>query len=103
MDSKLLLERRERSLGAGAERFYRHPIQVVRGQGAYVFDETGRRYVDFYNNVPAVGHGNAHVADAISHQQRTININSRYLHEGVIAYAERLCSFHCSRTASVTF
>ena len=38
MDSKSLLRRRERSLGAGAELFYRHPIQLVRGQGAYVFD-----------------------------------------------------------------
>jgi 4-aminobutyrate aminotransferase-like enzyme len=103
MDSRELLERRERALGAGAELFYRHPIQLVRGQGAYVFDETGRRYIDFYNNVPAVGHGNAHVADAISNQQRTLNINSRYLHEGVVAYAERLESLHCSRIESFVF
>jgi 4-aminobutyrate aminotransferase-like enzyme len=103
MDSTMLLRRRERSLGAGAELFYRHPIQLVRGQGAYVFDETGRRYIDFYNNVPAVGHGNAHVADAISHQQRTINVNSRYLHEGVVVYAERLASLHCSRIESFIF
>jgi len=99
----MLLQRRERSLGAGAELFYRHPIQLVRGQGAYVFDEAGRRYIDFYNNVPAVGHGNAHVADAISHQQRTLNVNSRYLHEGVVAYAERLASLHCSRIESFVF
>ena len=103
MDSTVLLERRERALGAGAELFYPHPIQLVRGQGAYLFDETGRRYVDFYNNVPAVGHGNAHVADAISNQQRTLNVNSRYLHEGVVAYAERLASLHCSRIESFIF
>jgi 4-aminobutyrate aminotransferase-like enzyme len=103
MDSTMLLRRRERSLGAGAELFYRHPIQLVRGQGAYVFDETGRRYIDFYNNVPAVGHGNSQVADAISHQQRTLNVNSRYLHEGVVAYAERLAVLHCSRIESFVF
>src|SRR5690349_15718989 len=103
MDSTELLERRARSLGAGAELFYRHPIQLVRGQGASVFDETGRRYIDFYNNVPAVGHGNAYVADAISHQQRTLNVNSRYLHEGVVAYAERLAALHCSRIESFVF
>lgn len=103
MDSTMLLRRRERALGAGAELFYRHPIQLVRGQGAYLFDETGRRYVDFYNNVPAVGHGNAHVADAISNQQRTINVNSRYLHEGAVVYAERLASLHCSRIESFIF
>lgn len=103
MDSTKLLRRRERSLGAGAELFYRQPIQLVRGQGAYVFDETGRRYIDFYNNVPAVGHGNAHVADAISHQQRTLNVNSRYLHEGVVSYAERLAALHDPRIESFVF
>ena len=102
-DSKVLLRRREQSLGAGAELFYRQPIQLVRGQGAHVFDETGRRYIDFYNNVPAVGHGNTHVADAISYQQRTINVNSRYLHEGVVDYAKRLASLHCSRIESFVF
>jgi 4-aminobutyrate aminotransferase-like enzyme len=99
----MLLRRRERSLGAGAELFYRQPIQLVRGQGAYLFDETGRRYVDFYNNVPVVGHGNAQVADAISNQQRTINVNSRYLHEGIVAYAERLASLHCPCIESFIF
>src|SRR4051812_6906266 len=103
MDSTMLLKRRERSLGAGAELFYRHPIQLVRGQGAYVFDETGRRYIDFYNNVPVVGHGNAHVADAISYQQRTLNVNSRYLHEGMVAYAERLAALHCPHLESFVF
>src|SRR5438132_7378402 len=101
MNSTMLLRRRERSLGAGAELFYRHPIQLVRGQGACVFDETGRRYIDFYNNVPAVGHGNAHVADAISHQQRTINVNSRYLHEGVVVETERLAVLHGARIERV--
>ncbi|MBK9252524.1 MAG: aminotransferase class III-fold pyridoxal phosphate-dependent enzyme [Proteobacteria bacterium] len=103
MDSTRLLRRREKSLGVGAELFYSQPIQLVRGQGAHVFDETGRRYVDFYNNVPAVGHGNAYVADAISLQQRTLNVNSRYLHEGVVAYAERLAALHCPNIESFIF
>ncbi len=103
MGSTTLLRRRERSLGAGAELFYSEPIQLVRGHGAHVFDEKGRRFVDLYNNVPAVGHGNEHVADAISFQQRTLNVNSRYLHEGVVAYAERLASLHCARIESFVF
>lgn len=103
MDSTRLLRRREQSLGAGAELFYSQPIQLVRGQGAHVFDEAGRRYVDFYNNVPAVGHGNAYVTDAISLQQRTLNVNSRYLHEGVVAYAERLAAMHCPGIESFIF
>src|SRR6185312_6807359 len=35
--------------------------------------------------------------------QRTLNVNSRYLHEGVVAYAERLASLHCPRIESFVF
>ena len=94
MDLTNLLNRRDRSLGAGADLFYSDPIELVRGEGAHLVARSGRRYVDFYNNVPAVGHGNVRVADAISLQQRTLNVHSRYLHEGVIAYAERLAGLH---------
>jgi 4-aminobutyrate aminotransferase-like enzyme len=103
MNLTKLLERRDKSLGAGAELFYSDPIELVRGEGAHLFDRTGRRYVDFYNNVPAVGHGNARVADAISLQQRTLNVHSRYVHEGVIAYAERLAALHAPAIESFVF
>src|SRR5579859_1769778 len=103
MESSMLLDRRARSLGAGTELFYRRPPQLIRGEGAYLFDETGRRFVDFYNNVPAVGHGNAQVATAIFEQQRRLNINSRYLHEGVVAYAERLGALHHDGIESFVF
>lgn len=71
-----LLKRRDRSFGRGAPLFYSDPVELVRGEGARVFDRSGRRYVDLYNNVPAVGHGNVRVADAISQQQRTLNVHS---------------------------
>lgn len=103
MNLSELLNRRDKSLGAGAELFYSDPIELVRGDGAHVFDRAGRRYVDLYNNVPAVGHGNARVADAISLQQRTLNTHSRYLHEGVIAYAERLAALHDPAIESFVF
>jgi 4-aminobutyrate aminotransferase-like enzyme len=90
-------------LGNGAELLYDQPIQLVRGEGAHLFDETGKRYIDLYNNVTAVGHGNAHVADAICTQQRTLNINSRYLHEGVVAYAERLAALHADGIENFVF
>jgi len=103
MNLTQLLDRRDKSLGAGAELFYSDPIELVRGEGAHLFDRTGRRYVDFYNNVPAVGHGNARVADAISLQQRTLNVHSRYVHESVIVYAERLAALHDPAIESIVF
>lgn len=102
-DTSELRRRRDKVLGAGAELFYSEPIELVRGDGARLFDRAGNRYVDLYNNVPAIGHGNARVADAISLQQRTLNTHSRYLGEGVIAYAERLLALHAPAIESIVF
>src|SRR5882762_4023477 len=103
MDTTTLVARRERALGAGAPLFYDRPLHIVRGEGVYLFDETGRRYVDMYNNVPCVGHVNPHVVEAMSCQQATLNVHSRYLHEGIIALAERLAALHGPAIESVVF
>jgi hypothetical protein len=89
-----LLERRNRAFGAGAALFYEAPLTIVRGEGAWLFDAEGRRYVDMYNNVPCVGHGNPRVAEAIGRQQATLNVHSRYLHEDIIRLAERVAGLH---------
>jgi 4-aminobutyrate aminotransferase-like enzyme len=87
-----LLERRERVLGKKSLLFYDEPLNLVRGSGVWVEDAEGRRYLDGYNNVPHVGHCHPHVVDAITRQTRTLNIHTRYLHEGVVEYGERLTS-----------
>lgn len=98
-----LLERRNRVLGAGAPLFYETPIHIVRGEGALLFDADGRRYLDMYNNVPSIGHGNARVAAAIARQQSTLNVHSRYLHEGIVEFAETLVGLHSPNIESVIF
>ncbi len=98
-----LKARRDRALGAGAELFYQTPLEIVRGEGAYLFDRDGRRYVDLYNNVPCVGHGNPAVVSAMSQQQATLNVHSRYLHEGIVQFAERLTGLHHDAIESVVF
>jgi 4-aminobutyrate aminotransferase-like enzyme len=103
MTIESLRQRRDAALGAGAELFYRTPIEIVQGEGAYLFDREGRRYVDLYNNVPCVGHGNVAVAQAMARQQATLNVHSRYLHEGIIAFAERLAGLHHDGIESVVF
>jgi 4-aminobutyrate aminotransferase-like enzyme len=100
-DTTNLLARRNAALGAGAPLFYEVPLHIVRGQGVYLFDVDGRRYVDMYNNVPCVGHANPHVAEAMASQQATLNVHSRYLHEGVVAFAERLAALHGPQIESV--
>jgi 4-aminobutyrate aminotransferase-like enzyme len=85
-----LLERRYRVLGRNSPLFYERPLHIVRGEGVWLWDEAGRRYLDAYNNVPHVGHCHPHVVHSIAKQAATLNTHTRYLHEGIVAYAERL-------------
>ena len=98
-----LVARRDRALGTGAALFYKAPLHIVRGDGVALFDADGRRYVDMYNNVPCVGHANPQVAEAMARQQGTLNVHSRYLHEGIIEFAERLTKLHGPAIESVVF
>ena len=84
-----LLERRRRALPR-SPLFYEHPVHVVRGEGVWLFDPDGRRYLDCYNNVPVVGHSHPRVAQAVTGQQRLLATHSRYLHEAIVELAERL-------------
>lgn len=56
-----------------------------------------------YNNVPCVGHSHPHVVDAIKYQVELLNVHSRYLHEDILAYAERLVNTHHPEIANVVF
>ena len=85
-----LLKRRYRVLGRGSPLFYDKPLHLVRGEGVWLYDAEGRRYLDAYNNVPHVGHCHPHVVEAISRQAAMLNTHTRYLHEGIVRYAERL-------------
>jgi 4-aminobutyrate aminotransferase-like enzyme len=98
-----LQHRRKLALGSGAELFYDNPIEIVRGEGVYLYDSDGRRYVDMYNNVPCVGHGNPVVVKAMAEQQATVNVHSRYLHEGIVTFAERLTGLNHDVIESVVF
>lgn len=103
MPNAALMERRDRALGAGTPLFYRQPLHIVRGEGVHLFDADGRRYVDMYNNVPCVGHAHPRVVEAMARQQATLNVHSRYLHEGIVAFAERLAALHGPAIESVVF
>ncbi len=85
-----LIERRKRALGPAYELFYDDPLHLVRGEGVWLYDADGKRYLDMYNNVPHVGHCHPHVVAAISRQAATLNTHTRYLHENVVELAERL-------------
>ena len=65
-----------------------------RQDGVWLKDLNGDCYLDLYNNVPCVGHANPRVVENLADQAATLNIHSRYLHEGVVTYVERLVGLH---------
>ena len=84
------LRKRKAVLGKNLSVSYREPLKIVRGWMQYLYDDTGRVYLDVYNNVPLVGHSHPRVVRAVQEQIAVLNTNTRYLHDNVIRYAERL-------------
>ncbi len=85
-----LLRRRRARLGYGLSVSYRRPLHILRGSMQYLYDDTGRRYLDTVNNVAHVGHEHPRVVAAATRQLGVLNTNSRYLHPHVIDFAEAL-------------
>jgi 4-aminobutyrate aminotransferase-like enzyme/Ser/Thr protein kinase RdoA (MazF antagonist) len=89
-DSAGTLVQRRSLLGKNLSVSYQRPLKIVRGWMQYLYDETGRAYLDVYNNVPLVGHSHPRVVKAAQAQLALLNTNTRYLHDNVNHYAERL-------------
>lgn len=87
-----LLRRRQQVLGPAYRLFYEEPLQPVRGEDVWLYDAQGHAYLDCYNNVPSVGHAHPQVVQALAQQAATLNTHTRYLHHGVVEYAERLAA-----------
>lgn len=108
IDRDELLARRARALAPAYQLFYDDPVHLVRGEGVWVFDAEGERFLDCYNNVPSVGHCHPRVVGAIAEQAGLLNTHTRYLHEHVVRLGERLgsmlpgdlgvCFFVCTGT-----
>lgn len=88
--SDTLVSRRQNLLGSAYRLFYERPVHIVRGEDVWLYDADGKAYLDAYNNVPMVGHCHPHVVAALAAQASTLNSHTRYLHERVLQYAERL-------------
>ncbi|MFJ6321476.1 MULTISPECIES: aminotransferase class III-fold pyridoxal phosphate-dependent enzyme [unclassified Rhizobium] len=69
---------------------YSEPIKFVRGDGVWLIDNYGRAYLDCFNNVCHLGHAHPDVVEALSRQAGLLNTNTRYLHDNIVEYAERL-------------
>lgn len=98
-----LVERRRRLLGPAYRLFYDRPLHPVRGEGVWLYDAHGAPYLDAYNNVASVGHCHPRVVAALARQAGTLNTHTRYLHEAVLDYAERLLAYFPAELSHVMF
>ncbi|XP_061620158.1 ethanolamine-phosphate phospho-lyase [Phyllopteryx taeniolatus] len=85
------IDLRAKLIGPSCKIFFSDdPIKIVRARGQYMYDEKGQRYLDCINNVAHVGHCHPDVVSAGALQMETLNTNSRFLHDNLVLYAQRL-------------
>lgn len=74
---------------------YREPLMIVEGHMQYLFDETGRRYLDLFAGIVTVSVGHCHprVTKAMQEQLATlVHTTTIYLHPNFARLAEQLAS-----------
>ncbi len=103
VERSAILARRARVLSPTYRLFYEQPLQLVRAEGVWMYDERGRAYLDAYNNVPVVGHCHPYVVDALTRQARTLNTHTRYLAELPLQLAEELLATMPPELGNVVF
>ncbi|WP_304169787.1 aspartate aminotransferase family protein [Lonsdalea britannica] len=89
-DIRQLTDKRSKVLGESYRLFYRNPVHLVRGEGQYLWDASGKQYLDVYNNVASIGHCHPAVIAAVQEQMSQLNTHTRYLHERILDYTEDL-------------
>ncbi len=97
------IARRARLLGPAYRLFYAEPLHIVRGDGVWLYDRDGRAYLDTYNNVASVGHCHPRVVAAMAAQAGVLATHTRYLHDGILDYAERLLALFPAQLGHVMF
>ncbi|WP_259398049.1 aminotransferase class III-fold pyridoxal phosphate-dependent enzyme [Pseudoalteromonas sp. SG44-5] len=85
-----IIRYRKQHLGKTLSLSYQEPLKMVRGQGAYLFTEQGVPYLDMVNNVCHVGHCHPKVVAAGQAQLAKLNTNTRYLHDNIVNYTDKL-------------
>lgn len=73
--------------------FYQEPVQMVKGEGQYLFDSTGRKYLDFFAGVSVINAGHCHpeITERICRQVKTLqHVCNIYLTQPMLELAEKL-------------
>jgi 4-aminobutyrate aminotransferase-like enzyme/Ser/Thr protein kinase RdoA (MazF antagonist) len=87
-----VLSLRRKVTGRNLSIAYRKPVVMSRGWMQYMFDASGQKYLDAYNNVPHAGHCHPEITEAVCRQSALLATNTRYLSDAFNRYAELLIS-----------
>ncbi len=86
---------RREFLNPGLFHYYQKPIMLVEGRAQYLYDETGRRYLDAIGGIVTVGcgHCHPHIVAATNRQNELIqHAPTIYLHPNIVEYARDLAA-----------
>lgn len=90
-----VLRLRQQYLNPGLFLYYQQPIMIVEGNMQYVWDQTGKRYLDGLGGIVtvSVGHCHPHVVAAANRQNEMLQHSTTiYLQPNIALYAEKLAS-----------
>lgn len=91
LPKKETINLRDKHIGEACQVFFASdPLKIVRASGQYMYDEKNIPYLDCINNVCHVGHCHPDVVEAGYKQMKTLNTNSRYLHDNIVKLAETI-------------
>jgi alanine-glyoxylate transaminase / (R)-3-amino-2-methylpropionate-pyruvate transaminase len=94
-DAATVLAQRQQFLSPGLFLYYQKPLMLVEGKMQYLWDETGKRYLDGIAGIVtvSVGHCHPHVVAAAQRQSELLQHSTTiYLHPNIGAFAEKLAS-----------
>jgi len=81
--------------GAAISKLYRDPLMIVEGHMQWLFDDTGKRYLDLFAGIVTVSCGHCHprITAAIKDQVDTLqHTTTIYLHPNIAVMAQKLAS-----------
>ena len=88
-----VLQLRQNYVSPGVITYYQDPLMIVQGHMQYVYDETGKRYLDAFAGIVTVSVGHCHpaVIEKVKQQSETLqHTTTIYLHPNIGKFAEKL-------------
>lgn len=92
MKTETLAQERQVVMSRALSLNFQKHLEIVSGEGAYLYDRAGGKYLDLVNNVAHLGHSHPRVVEAAYKQMLTLNTNTRYWNQNAIEYARALAN-----------